>query len=83
MPSALRARYRYSWKRSARAKRHSTEIADIVTKLFDLRPKAIIEKLQLRKPIYRQTAAYGHFGRDDLDLPWERLDMVEAIKKEI
>ena len=64
-------------------KKHSTEIADIVTKLFDLRPKAIIEKLQLRKPIYRQTAAYGHFGRDDLDLPWERLDMVEAIKKEI
>ncbi|WP_066686122.1 methionine adenosyltransferase [Christensenella intestinihominis] len=64
-------------------KKHSTEIADIVTKLFDLRPKAIIEKLQLRKPIYRQTAAYGHFGRDDLNLPWERLDMVEAIKKEI
>ena len=64
-------------------KKHSTEIADIVTKLFDLRPKAIIEKLQLRKPIYRQPAAYGHFGRDDLDLPWERLDMVEAIKKEI
>ena len=64
-------------------KKHSTEIADIITKLFDLRPKAIIEKLQLRKPIYRQTAAYGHFGRDDLDLPWERLDMVEAIKKEI
>lgn len=64
-------------------KKHSTEIADIVTKLFDLRPKAIIEKLQLRRPIYRQTAAYGHFGREDLDLPWERLDMVEAIKKEI
>lgn len=64
-------------------KKHSTEIADIVTKLFDLRPTAIIEKLQLRKPIYRQTAAYGHFGRDDLKLPWEQLDMVEAIKKEI
>ncbi len=64
-------------------KKHSTEIADIVTKLFDLRPTAIIEKLQLRKPIYRQTAAYGHFGRDDLNLPWEQLDMVEAIKKEI
>ncbi len=64
-------------------KKHSTEIADIITKLFDLRPTAIIEKLQLRKPIYRQTAAYGHFGRDDLNLPWEKLDMVEAIKKEI
>jgi len=64
-------------------KKHSTEIADIVTKLFDLRPTAIIERLQLRKPIYRQTAAYGHFGRDDLSLPWEQLDMVEAIKKEI
>ena len=64
-------------------KKHSTEIADIVTKLFDLRPSAIIEKLQLKRPIYRQTAAYGHFGRDDLDLPWEKLDMVEAIKKEI
>ncbi|WP_066645890.1 methionine adenosyltransferase [Christensenella timonensis] len=64
-------------------KKHSTEIADIITKLFDLRPSAIIEKLQLKRPIYRQTAAYGHFGRDDLDLPWEKLDMVEAIKKEI
>ncbi|MEF9987461.1 MAG: methionine adenosyltransferase [Christensenella sp.] len=64
-------------------KKHSTEIADIITKLFDLRPKAIIEKLQLRRPIYRQTAAYGHFGREDLNLPWEQLDMVEAIKKEI
>ena len=64
-------------------KKHSTEIADIITKLFDLRPTAIIERLQLRKPIYRQTAAYGHFGREDLDLPWEKLDMVEAIKKEI
>lgn len=64
-------------------KKHSTEIADIVTKLFDLRPSAIIDKLQLKRPIYRQTAAYGHFGRNDLDLPWEKLDMVEAIKKEI
>ncbi len=64
-------------------KKHSTEIADIITKLFDLRPTAIIERLQLRKPIYRQTAAYGHFGREDLALPWEKLDMVEAIKKEI
>ena len=64
-------------------KKHSTEIADIITKLFDLRPAAIIEKLGLRRPIYRQTAAYGHFGREDVELPWEQLDMVEAIKKEI
>ncbi len=64
-------------------KMHGTEIADIITKIFDLRPKAIIDRLQLRKPIYRQTAAYGHFGRSDLDLPWERLDMVDAIKAEI
>ncbi|MGI6152678.1 MAG: methionine adenosyltransferase [Christensenellaceae bacterium] len=59
-----------------------TEIADIVTRIFDLRPNGIISRLKLRQPIYRQTAAYGHFGRNDLDLPWERLDMVEAIKEE-
>ena len=48
---------------------------------FDLRPAGIIKMLGLRRPIYRQTAAYGHFGRSDLDLPWERLDKVEALKK--
>lgn len=58
------------------------EIADIVMKLFDLRPNAIIERLDLKRPIYKQVAAYGHFGRDDLDLPWEKTDMAEAIKKE-
>lgn len=51
-----------------------------VEKVFDLRPAAIIDKLNLRRPIYKQTAAYGHFGRDDLDLPWEKTDKVEAIK---
>ncbi|MDE6281248.1 MAG: methionine adenosyltransferase, partial [Oscillospiraceae bacterium] len=51
-----------------------------VDKVFDLRPTAIINRLNLRRPIYRQTAAYGHFGRPDLDLPWEKTDMVEAIK---
>lgn len=60
----------------------STEIADMITRLFDLRPNGIIKRLKLKNPIYRQTAAYGHFGRDDLDLPWEKLDMVEAIKAE-
>jgi len=45
-----------------------------------LRPAAIIDRLTLRRPIYRQTAAYGHFGRPDLDLPWERLDKVEELR---
>lgn len=57
------------------------KIAEIISKEFDLRPAAIIDALDLRKPIYKQTAAYGHFGRTDIDLPWERLDKVEAIKK--
>jgi S-adenosylmethionine synthetase len=57
------------------------EIAEIVKRTFDLRPAAIIHNLDLRRPIYRQTAAYGHFGRPDLDLPWERLDKVEALRK--
>jgi S-adenosylmethionine synthetase len=54
-----------------------------VQRVFDFRPAAIIEALGLRKPIYRQTAAYGHFGRIDLDLPWERLDRVDALMKAI
>lgn len=56
------------------------EIADIVDKHFDLRPAAIIRDLDLRRPIYRQTAAYGHFGRKDVDLPWEHLDKVDELK---
>jgi len=55
------------------------EIAKLVREHFDLRPAAIIEYLGLRAPIYRQTAAYGHFGRNDLDLPWERTDKAEAL----
>ena len=51
-----------------------------VNKIFDLRPTAIINRLDLRRPIYRQTAAYGHFGRTDIDLPWERTDMIDALK---
>ena len=57
------------------------EIVEIVEKVFDLRPGAIIRDLDLRRPIYKQTAAYGHFGRNDLDLPWEQLNKVEEIKK--
>jgi len=56
-------------------------LVDIVRKNFDLRPAGIIKMLDLRKPIYKQTAAYGHFGRLDLDLPWERTDKAEILKK--
>jgi S-adenosylmethionine synthetase len=56
------------------------QIGRLISEEFDLRPGAIIRDLDLRRPIYRQVAAYGHFGRDDLDLPWERLDRVEALK---
>ncbi len=58
-------------------------LAQAVEKVFDLRPNAIIDRFDLRRPIYRQTAAYGHFGRDDLDLPWERLDYVDALRREL
>ncbi len=57
------------------------KLVDIVRENFDLRPAGIIKMLDLRRPIYRQTAAYGHFGRNDLDLPWEKLDKAEALKK--
>ncbi len=56
-------------------------LTDIVRENFDLRPAGIIKMLDLRRPIYKQTAAYGHFGRDDLDLPWEKLDKVDDLKK--
>lgn len=56
------------------------ELVTIIRQEFDLRPAGIIKMLDLRRPIYRQTAAYGHFGRDDLDLTWERLDKVEVLK---
>ncbi|HHU73442.1 MAG TPA: methionine adenosyltransferase [Clostridiales bacterium] len=57
------------------------ELVEIIQKHFDLRPAGIIKMLDLRKPIYKKTAAYGHFGRNDLDLPWERLNKVEDLKK--
>ncbi|MBE6071238.1 MAG: methionine adenosyltransferase [Clostridium butyricum] len=59
------------------------KIVEIVERVFDLRPGAIIRDLDLRRPIYKQTAAYGHFGRTDLNLPWEQLNKVEEIKKYI
>ncbi len=58
------------------------KIVELINRNFDLRPGAIIRDLDLRRPIYKQTAAYGHFGRDDLDLPWERLDKVETLRKQ-
>ena len=57
------------------------KIVEIIRENFDLRPAGIIKMLDLRKPVYKQTAAYGHFGRNDLDLSWERLDKVDALKK--
>ena len=59
------------------------QIEAAIEKVFDLRPAAIISALDLRRPIYQQTASYGHFGRTDLDLPWERLDRVEALKSAV
>ncbi len=59
----------------------SEKLVEIVRENFDLRPAGIIKTLNLRRPIYKQTAAYGHFGRNDLDLPWEKLDKVDVLKK--
>ena len=58
----------------------NAKIVEVIRQNFDLRPAGIIQMLDLRRPIYKQTAAYGHFGRTDVDLPWERLDKVEALK---
>ena len=57
------------------------KLLEIIRENFDLRPAGIIKMLDLRRPIYKQTAAYGHFGRNDLDLPWEKLDRVDVLKK--
>ena len=57
------------------------KLVEIVRKHFDLRPAGIIKMLDLRKPVYKQTAAYGHFGRNDLDLAWERLDKVDELRQ--
>ncbi|MEG2437727.1 MAG: methionine adenosyltransferase domain-containing protein, partial [Cetobacterium sp.] len=57
-------------------------LVELVNKNFDLRPGAIISDLDLRKPMYKKVAAYGHFGRTDIDLPWERTDKAETLRKE-
>ena len=59
------------------------KISEAIKKVFDLRPAGIIRELDLRRPIYKQIAAYGHFGRTDLDLPWEKINKVEQLKKEV
>jgi len=58
-------------------------ILSLINKHFDLRPEAIIQAFNLRRPIYRPTACYGHFGRDDLDLPWEKTDKAEVLRAEV
>jgi len=63
------------------AKISDEKISALVNEYFDLRPGAIIRDLDLRRPIYRKTAAYGHFGRDDIEFPWEKTDKAEALKK--
>ncbi|WP_099203534.1 methionine adenosyltransferase [Miniphocaeibacter massiliensis] len=65
------------------AKVSEERLSEIVEENFDTRPAAIIDKLNLRRPIYKQTAAYGHFGREDIDVPWEKTDRVEELKKEL
>ena len=59
----------------------NAKIADIIRENFDIRPAGIIRMLDLRRPIYKKTAAYGHFGRTDIDLPWERTDKAEVLAK--
>ena len=63
------------------SKLREDQLVEMIRKHFDLRPAGIIKMLDLRRPIYKQTAAYGHFGRNDLDLPWEKLDRVDALMK--
>ena len=62
------------------SKLREDQLVEMIRKHFDLRPAGIIKMLDLRRPLYKQTAAYGHFGRDDLDLPWEKLDKVDELK---
>jgi len=59
------------------------KLTEVVKEVFDLRPTAIIRDLDLKKPIYRQTASYGHFGRTDIELPWEKTDKAEILKQKM
>ena len=62
-------------------KLNDEKLVEIIRENFDLRPAGIIKMLDLRRPIYKQTAVYGHFGRNDIDVPWEKTDKVEMLKK--
>ena len=75
-PTSINGRYRQE-----PVKLCDEKLVEIIRENFDLRPAGIIKMLDLRRPIYKQTAAYGHFGRNDLDLPWEKLDKVDVLKK--
>jgi len=68
-------------RRTGTGKLHDDKLVEIIRENFDLRPAGIIKMLDLRRPIYKQTASYGHFGRTDVDLPWEKLDKVDLLKK--
>ena len=78
-PAAIIKRYKETRRRHP-LERETDSLEEAVEKVFDLRPAAIIRDLDLRKPIYRQLAAYGHFGREDLGVAWEKTDRVEALK---
>ena len=65
------------------AKVDEEKISLAVEKFFDLRPAAIVKRFELRRPIYCQVAAYGHMGREDLDIPWEKTDLAQELKKEL
>lgn len=79
MPSALPIPSLSLSTPSERARLSDARLSELVSECFDLRPAVIIRSLDLRRPIYQQVAAYGHFGRADLDLPWEKTDAVERI----
>ena len=64
------------------AKISDQKIVELIREIFDLRPASIIKTLDLRRPIYQQVAAYGHFGRTDIELPWERMDRVADLRKQ-
>ena len=81
MPSALRIPHPIQVETFGTGKLSDQKLTEIVRENFDLRPAGIIKMLDLRRPIYKQTAAYGHFGRNDLDLPWEKLDRADMLKK--
>ena len=68
-------------KRMLEIEDRGEKFANIVKEEFDLRPRGLIEMLDLKRPIYQKTAAYGHFGRDDIDLPWEKTDKLDVLKK--